>query len=314
MGANVQSNTTVGLAQATGLLAVRRAETANMVVDQYRKQGVKEVIETFPQVGEILDRYGIGCVSCSVGTCLLEDVVRIHGLPAPQEAALMADIERALGSGSMMAAPEPAVAAASPPIGRPARSYSPPVSKLVEEHTWIKRVLAVIPALTEDIRARGRADARLIGEVLDFIRGFADRFHHMKEEDILFDYTDRQTEVVRVFEEEHDQGRGFVRAAARALEDGNAAALCANLTSYRELLVEHIRKEDEILYPYIDRGLTTHQVGEIHRRFEETERAVKADIPERYYRFVTSLERRYPGEEKEQCPTATTTQVVQAPA
>jgi hypothetical protein len=65
-------------------------------MDEYLAMDVKSVIEALPEVGEILDRYGIGCVSCSIGTCLLKDVVKLHALPAESEAALMAEVERAV--------------------------------------------------------------------------------------------------------------------------------------------------------------------------------------------------------------------------
>jgi len=41
---------------------------------------IKDVIETHPRIGEILENYEIGCVTCGVGICLLKDVVSIHAL------------------------------------------------------------------------------------------------------------------------------------------------------------------------------------------------------------------------------------------
>ena len=41
---------------------------------------IKEVIETHPRIGEILKKYEIGCLECSIGTCLLKDVVAVHVL------------------------------------------------------------------------------------------------------------------------------------------------------------------------------------------------------------------------------------------
>ena len=43
-------------------------------------RNIKEVIEENPKIGEILDKYEIGCIKCSVGTCLLKDVVSVHFL------------------------------------------------------------------------------------------------------------------------------------------------------------------------------------------------------------------------------------------
>ncbi|MEK7698986.1 MAG: hypothetical protein AAB332_01145, partial [Planctomycetota bacterium] len=57
---------------------------------------IKKVIDDCPEVGRILDEYGIGCVPCSVGSCLLKDVVGIHSLDPQQEATLMYKIEKAI--------------------------------------------------------------------------------------------------------------------------------------------------------------------------------------------------------------------------
>ena len=56
-------------------------------MDKYLNTGVKDVIREFPAVGEILEEYGIGCVPCTAGSCLLKDVVEIHRLAPDAEAS-----------------------------------------------------------------------------------------------------------------------------------------------------------------------------------------------------------------------------------
>jgi len=41
---------------------------------------IQNVIKNHPRIGEILEKYEIGCVTCGVGICLLKDVVAIHAL------------------------------------------------------------------------------------------------------------------------------------------------------------------------------------------------------------------------------------------
>lgn len=43
-------------------------------------KNILEVIQQHPRIGEILDKHEIGCTKCSVGTCLLQDVVTVHFL------------------------------------------------------------------------------------------------------------------------------------------------------------------------------------------------------------------------------------------
>lgn len=55
-------------------------------------RAIQEVITEHPAIGEILQRFDIGCVTCKVGICLLKDVVSIHGLTPADEARVAAEI------------------------------------------------------------------------------------------------------------------------------------------------------------------------------------------------------------------------------
>ena len=55
-------------------------------------KAIQDVIAAYPGIGEILNRFDIGCVACKVGICLLKDVVTIHGLSNEDEAQIEAEI------------------------------------------------------------------------------------------------------------------------------------------------------------------------------------------------------------------------------
>jgi hemerythrin-like domain-containing protein len=55
------------------------------------------------------------------------------------------------------------------------------------------------------------------------------------------------------------------------------------------VLAEHIKKEDEILYPWMDRNLSMRQVGELFARFRAVD-ARFAEDREKYESFVGRLE------------------------
>jgi hypothetical protein len=59
---------------------------------------IKDVIEEYPELGEILDKYGIGCTECSIGTCLVKDVVAVHVLGDEIEAQIEKEINGYLES------------------------------------------------------------------------------------------------------------------------------------------------------------------------------------------------------------------------
>jgi hypothetical protein len=57
---------------------------------------IQDVVKDHPKIGEILDEYEIGCVGCSVGICLVKDVVTIHYLGDEIEATIEKQINEYL--------------------------------------------------------------------------------------------------------------------------------------------------------------------------------------------------------------------------
>ncbi len=92
--------------------------------------------------------------------------------------------------------------------------------------------------------------------------------------------------------EDHTTGRGHVKAMLEALDRQDKATLGEHLLAYRELLTEHIKKEDEILYPWMDRNLSTTQVGELFAKFSEVDEQMGFSS-EKYEQFVAKLEKQF---------------------
>ncbi len=59
---------------------------------------IQEVIKADPEIGDILERRGIACVTCKVGICLLKDVVSIHGLSPEEESEIEKEINTHLAN------------------------------------------------------------------------------------------------------------------------------------------------------------------------------------------------------------------------
>ena len=258
-------------------------------MEKHLRTPIKEIIGKYPPVGALLEKSGIGCVPCSVGTCLLADIVEIHNLSPEDEGTLMARIAGIVSPGRVVALPEPRNRG---PETTRKFSYSPPMKALVEEHGQIKRFLAVLPAVIDRFDARSEADRALVRDGLDFVRSYADRFHHAKEEDILFACFDPGLDILKAMREDHERGRAHVRAAGEALARCDEEGIASNLHGYAGVLAEHIKKEDEILYPWMDRNLSMRQVGELFTRFSAVDVRFAVDR-KKYESFVERLEDAY---------------------
>lgn len=165
-----------------------------------------------------------------------------------------------------------------------------PIETLMTEHRLIERVLAALEAHTARVRAGEVTERAELERFTRFFAAFADRHHHGKEEEILFETMvesgfSREAGPIAVMLSDHEQGRALVRRlrdlAARpepwSAEDAREADLAA--VQFSQGLAAHIRKEDQVLYPMAERHLpeaalqTLAEGVEAHgREHRETER------------------------------------------
>lgn len=258
-------------------------------LEKYLNTGIKEVIAQFPAIEQILEAYDIGCGPCAVGTCLLKDVVEIHRMPKEREAELMVRIESAIyPERDILILDE-----TSPPISKKTElTYSPPMQILVDEHVVIKRWLAVIPKVVTALDLESDKGRQVILDGVDMIRSYADKLHHGKEEEILFKYFDDTAEIFSVIYEDHRRAREHVKNILVAVDQRDGSAVSRYLTAYKELLAEHIRKEDEILFPWLDEQLTSDQVEQLLAKFEDVDQRIDVK-PQQYIKFVIRLEQQF---------------------
>jgi hemerythrin-like domain-containing protein len=153
---------------------------------------------------------------------------------------------------------------------------------LMGEHRVIERVIDALVAFTDEVQ-RGSGDRAELARFVRFIRGFADGWHHGKEEDILFRAMGRagfpaQGGPVAVMLAEHDMGRAHVRSLDRLAGQAGAwtgeerARVAEEALGYASLLRAHIRKEDEILYPMAEARLPPELLDEVDRDCQAFER------------------------------------------
>lgn len=133
--------------------------------------------------------------------------------------------------------------------------------QLMIEHRLIERMLTVIQDALPRVEKSRIVDPFFVDTTVDFIRTYADRTHHGKEEDILFrdlnnkDLSDVDRAVMNELLEEHVLGRSTTKALVEAntlYRNGDASAL-GNVVSCLRILVDfyprHIEKEDKVFFP-----------------------------------------------------------------
>jgi hemerythrin-like domain-containing protein len=172
---------------------------------------------------------------------------------------------------------------------------------LMIEHRLIERMLSVIKDALLQIGVTHKTDPVFVDIAVDFIRIYADRTHHGKEEDILFRELNKRSlsiEDKHLMEElikEHIFGRQTTKALVEAnarFRNGDESAL-ADIADSLQTLVEfypkHIEKEDKIFFPAARGYFTDQEDQAMLAEFWEFDRKM---IHEKYKSVVEELEAR----------------------
>lgn len=248
------------------------------------ESNIKDLLAGHPALGATLASAGIGCTTCSLGTCRIKDILEIHNLDTESTRVLLTRMGEVLYPGLPFEVPL-LERKALPAKG----GFCPPIARLVQEHTHILRFISLIPELVRTLEQDPDAGLALVARGLIFIRNYADRYHHAKEEDILFGFFATGSEILQVMLEDHGHGREHGAEMAAGLEQSDPGRVATHLQAYGELLRGHIQREDTILYPWMDRTLTMREVGELYARCAEVE-ARFGQGPKEQEAWVAALE------------------------
>jgi len=169
---------------------------------------------------------------------------------------------------------------------------------LSEEHRHILKVIDRLIKECDGLRAGNEINKSFFEEAIDFIRNYADKFHHAKEEDILFvelckDTVEMHCNPTSQMLHEHDLGRGFVKELEEGVKSNDKEKVIEGALGYAQLLQEHIFKEDNILYPMADQALSEDIQQVMLDEFARVEKEkFGEEIIKKYLDFAEELEKK----------------------
>jgi hemerythrin-like domain-containing protein len=176
-----------------------------------------------------------------------------------------------------------------------------PVEVLEAEHRVIQKMVAGMAVLAERLDGGEDLDVPLLENIVEFLRTFADRCHHGKEETLLFPALIRcgvpsHGCPIGGLTMEHQQGRvmvGELDDAIRSYAAGGPPARENLVKSLRALVAfypSHIWKEDYLLFPLAGRRLALEDQQALAGKFEEVEHELGHEVHERFEKLAAKLE------------------------
>jgi hemerythrin-like domain-containing protein len=177
-----------------------------------------------------------------------------------------------------------------------------PIGPMMWEHRLIEKMLRLFEGEIRKISESNKVDTVFIDTAVDFIRTYADRTHHGKEEDILFrDLAKKQlspehARIMNELVEEHRHSRETVGKLVEAKEnylkgENTAQEVIAYLKELAQFYPVHIQKEDKhFFYPCME-YFTKEEQDKMLEEFYEFDRNM---IHEKYRKMVDQMKAQSP--------------------
>ncbi len=157
------------------------------------------------------------------------------------------------------------------------------VEDLRDEHSEITIMLDILEKVCELLDAGENVDHENLEKLHDFMVVFVDQCHHTKEEELLFPMLEsingaESKKLIEILLSEHETGRKYTKTIGEAISgNGNIDPRSrANLVKYGRyyirLLVQHIDKENNILFTMAEKKLSGKQNQELFEEFEIVEK------------------------------------------
>lgn len=175
-----------------------------------------------------------------------------------------------------------------------------PVDALIWEHRLIERMISPMKKELSEMSETNKVNSNFIDILVDFVRTYADRCHHGKEEGILFrDLAKKKlSEVDAAMMRELVAEHIYARTATRSLEKANDSYAAGNLESLRdvwkllrdlaEFYPRQIEKEDKkFFYPSME-YFTVQEQEAMPKEFWDFDRKL---IHEKYKKALDEMER-----------------------
>jgi hemerythrin-like domain-containing protein len=177
---------------------------------------------------------------------------------------------------------------------------SRPTHQLRHEHRVIEQAMRALEGMCFIMQAGGSVPEGELSKLLNFIRNFADGFHHAKEETYLFPALEQagirdENGPLAFLRNEHETERILLSDLASAVNEyrydpTSSGKIVFTALQFKDHLIEHMEQEDAILFRLAEEMLDNGIKDSLTHSFA-IENAEKRFIANRYEMLAEELEK-----------------------
>lgn len=178
---------------------------------------------------------------------------------------------------------------------------SRPTHILRHEHRVIEQTLRALNGMALKLTLGEPVPAAALGQALEFIRDFADHYHHVREEQFLFPLLEEcglgeAGGALGFLHAEHLHERELQAELELALDEYKhgdpqaASRIVAAIDQYGRHLIAHMQKEDTLLFRFAEDLLEEETKAILIQRLSHQTNAMQAATVHKYERLAAELE------------------------
>ncbi|MDI1353611.1 MAG: hemerythrin domain-containing protein [bacterium] len=171
-----------------------------------------------------------------------------------------------------------------------------PSQLLKNEHKIIVQTESIILAMDGLWEKDAEKYAGMVKQLLHFFREYSDRYHHFKEESILFQEMRNHpdfmlSEIIDELEDHHVAFREYAREIAERLEEKEFKKSQLLIEKYIHQLLDHIAVEDDEFFIMADTLFSDVELEKLYFRFKDVDRALGEEAKKELEKIPGELQR-----------------------
>ena len=174
------------------------------------------------------------------------------------------------------------------------------IKQMTAEHRNIETVIKSLHDAASALEKQQRLNIGKLGNVVEFLRVYADQRHHQREEALFFPVLVKrgvpaQGCPIGGLNHEHERGRALVSALEEQIsgyeqqQPGADQALRQTLLEIIKLYHHHLWMEDTMVFPMAERLISEDDSRELMEKFADLDRTIGRDVIARLEQFAEGL-------------------------
>jgi len=182
-----------------------------------------------------------------------------------------------------------------------------PTENLIKEHKEINELLEIMSKIAAKIKSKDVFYPTDVEEIIDYLIIIIDKSHQGKEDEVFYPEListgiSKETEPLSIINYEHVLAKRYLKEISSCVvnckigNDFSGDLLADSLTNYVIVIQNHIKREEEIVFPIANEVFSTEKQNEILQRFEVIDQKnITHSFLERFNKLLNKLKSKYPG-------------------